>query len=175
MIMTPALRKFALTAHVTSSVSTLGAVAGFLALAVAGLASKDLQTVRAAYLAMELTAWYVIVPLVLASLVTGLVLSLGTNWGLFRHYWVLAKLLLNILVTVVLLLQLNLIGYLADIAAETTFSSADLRKLRISPVIHAAGGLLVLLVPVALSLYKPRGLTPYGWRKQHEGSTAPQR
>ncbi|TIX37119.1 MAG: hypothetical protein E5V19_08925, partial [Mesorhizobium sp.] len=103
-----------------------------------------------------MTAWYVIVPLVLVSLVTGLVQSLGTNWGLFRHYWVLAKLLLNILVTVVLLLQLNLIGYLADIAAETTFSSADLRDLRISPVIHAAGGLLVLLLPVALSLYKPR-------------------
>ncbi|PAQ09427.1 hypothetical protein [Mesorhizobium temperatum] len=175
MTMTPGLRKFALTAHITSSVGTLGAVAGFLALAVAGLASKDLQMVRAAYLAMELTAWYVIVPLVLASLVTGLVQSLGTNWGLFRHYWVLAKLLLNILVTVVLLLQLNLIGYLADIAAETTFSIADLRELRISPVIHAAGGLLVLLVPVALSLYKPRGLTPYGWRKQHEGSRAPQR
>ncbi|TIX58103.1 MAG: hypothetical protein E5V28_12495 [Mesorhizobium sp.] len=172
MTMTPGLRKFALTAHVASSVGTLGAVAGFLALAVAGLASKDLQTVRAAYLAMELTAWYVIVPLVLVSLVTGLVQSLGTNWGLFRHYWVLAKLLLNILVTVVLLLQLNLIGYLADIAAETTFSSADLRDLRISPVIHAAGGLLVLLLPVALSLYKPRGLTPYGWRKQHEGPTA---
>ncbi|RJT27718.1 hypothetical protein D3227_35755 [Mesorhizobium waimense] len=175
MTMTPGFRKFALTAHVTSSVGTLGAVAGFLALAVAGLTSTDSQVVRAAYLAMELTAWYVIVPLVLASLVTGLVQSLGTPWGLFRHYWVVAKLLLNVLVTIVLLLQLELIGYLADVSAETMLSSADLRGLRVSPVIHAAGGLLVLLVPVALSLYKPRGLTRYGWRKQHEGSTAPQR
>ncbi|MGX9177958.1 hypothetical protein [Mesorhizobium sp. BHbdii] len=173
MTMTPGLRKFALTAHITSSVGTLGAVAGFLALAVAGLASKDLQMVRAAYLAMELTAWYVIVPLVLASLVTGLVQSLGTPWGLFRHYWVVAKLLLNVLVTIVLLLQLELIGYLADVSAEAMFSSADLRGLRVSPVIHAAGGLLALLVPVVLSLYKPRGLTPYGWRKQYEGSMAP--
>jgi hypothetical protein len=175
MTMTPGLRKFALTAHVASSVGSLGAVAGFLVLAVTGLTSKDLQVVRAAYLAMELTAWYVIVPLVLASLVTGLVQSLGTPWGLFRHYWVVAKLLLNLVVTVVLLPQLEPIGYLADVAAETTFSNTDLYGLRISPVIHAAGGLLVLLVPVALSLYKPRGLTPYGWRKQHEGSTAPQR
>ncbi|RWN03590.1 MAG: hypothetical protein EOR84_00940 [Mesorhizobium sp.] len=172
MIMTPGLRKFALTAHVASSVGSLGAVAGFLVLAVAGLTSKDSQMVRAAYLAMELTAWYVIVPLVLASLVTGLVQSLGTPWGLFRHYWVVAKLLLNLVVTVVLLLQLELIGYLADVAAETKFSNTDLYGLRISPVIHAAGGLLVLLVPVALSLYKPRGLTPYGWRKQHEGPKA---
>lgn len=175
MIMTPGFRKFALTAHVASSVGTLGAVAGFLVLAVAGLASKDSQMVRAAYLPMELIAWYLIVPLVLASLVTGLVQSLGTNWGLLRHYWVVAKLLLNVLVTIVLLLQLELIGYLADVSPETLLSSADLWGLRMSSVIHAAGGLLILLVPVVLSLYKPRGLTPYGWRKQHEGSLAPHR
>ncbi|TIL34147.1 hypothetical protein [Mesorhizobium sp.] len=173
MIMTPGLRKFTLTVHVTSSVGTLGAVAGFLALAVAGLASEDSQMVRAAYPAMELTARYIVLPLVLASLLTGIVQSLGTPWGLFRHYWVLTKLLLNVLVTIVLLLQLELIGYLADVSAETKLSSADLRGLRVSPVIHAVGGLLVLLVPVALSLYKPRGLTRYGWRKQHEGSMGP--
>jgi hypothetical protein len=172
MIMAPGLRKFALTAHVISSVSTLGAVAGFLALAVAGLASKDSQMVRAAYLAMELTARYVIIPLVFASLLTGIVQSLGTPWGLFRHYWVLVKLLLNILVTIVLLLQMDGIGYVADVAAETALSDTDLLGLRRSIVTHAVGGLLVLLVPVALSLYKPRGMTRYGWRKQHERSTA---
>ncbi|TIN09041.1 hypothetical protein [Mesorhizobium sp.] len=172
MIMAPGVRKLALTAHVTSSVGTLGAVAGFLALAVAGLAAKDSQMVRAAYLAMELTAWYVILPLVIASLVTGLVQSLGTTWGLFRHYWVLAKLLLNVLVTIVLLLQMDGISYVAGVAAETTMSSTDLLGLRRSIRTHAAGGLLVLLVPVALSLYKPRGMTRYGWRKQHERSTA---
>jgi hypothetical protein len=174
MIMTPRLRKLALTAHVTCSVGSLGAVAGFLALAIAGLTSGDAQIVRAAYLAMELTVWFVVLPLVLASLLTGLVQALGTTWGLFRHYWVLAKLLLNILVTIVLLLQMELISYLARVAAETTLSPADLRGLRISPVVHAAGGLLVLLVPVALSLYKPRGMTPYGWRKQHELRTMSQ-
>ena len=103
MTMTPRLRKFALTAHVTSSVGWLGAVAGFLALAVAGLTSQDAQMVRAADLAMELTGWFVIVPLSLASLLTGLVMSLGTRWGLFRHYWVLAKLLINVFATIVLL------------------------------------------------------------------------
>lgn len=168
MIMTPSLRKFALTIHVALSVSVVGAVAGFLALAVAGLTSPDSQMVRAAYLAMDLTAWYVIVPLVFASLVTGLIQSLGTTWGLFRHWWVLAKLMVTVIVTIVLLLQLELIGYLADAAAAPTWSAADVRGPRMSPVLHAAGGLLALLVPVALSLYKPRGLTPYGWRKQHE-------
>jgi len=166
--MTPRLRKVALTAHVTSSVGMLGAIVGFLVLAVAGLTSQDARMVRAAYLAMEVTAWSVIVPLAFASLLTGLVQSMGTAWGLFRHYWVLAKLLLTVFVTIVLLLQMELISYLAAIAAETTLSSADLRRLRRSPVIHAAGGLMVLLVPVALSLYKPRGMTRYGWRKQYE-------
>ncbi len=165
MTMTPGLRKFALTAHVTSSVGWLGAVAGFLALAVAGLTSQDAQMVRAAYLAMELTAWFVIVPLAFASLLTGLVQSLGTTWGLFRHYWVLAKLLLTVLATIVLLLQMESISYIAGVAAETTLSSADLREARISLVAHAGGGLLVLLVPATLSVYKPRGMTRYGRRK----------
>jgi hypothetical protein len=172
MIMTPGVRKFALTAHVTSSVGTLGAVAGFLVLAIVGLTSTDSQMVRDAYSAMELTARYVIVPLVLASLITGLVQSLGTTWGLFRHYWVLAKLLLNVLVTIVLLLQMDGIGYVAAAAAETGLSSTDLVGLRRSILTHAVGGLLVLLVPVALSIYKPRGMTRYGWRKRHQRSAA---
>jgi hypothetical protein len=168
MTMAPRLRKFALTAHVTSSVGLLGAIAGFLALAVAGLTIQDAPMVRAAYLAMELTAWSVIVPLAFASLLTGIVQSLGTSWGLFRHYWVLVKLLLTVFATIVLLMKMQLIDYVASTAAQTTLSSGDLRPARIELIVHATGGLLVLLVPVALSLYKPRGVTPYGWRKQHE-------
>lgn len=45
--MTPRLRKLMLTAHVTCSVGSLGSVAVFLALAVAGLTSQDAQMVRA--------------------------------------------------------------------------------------------------------------------------------
>ena len=168
MKMTPSLRRFALTAHITSSVGWLGAVGAFLVLAVAGLTSQDVQTVRAAYLGMEMIAWYVIVPLAFASLLTGLVQSLGTKWGLFRNYWVVVKFVLTILATVVLLLQTGSISYLADLAAETTLSRTDLREARISLVAHAGGGLLVLLVPMVLSVYKPRGVTPYGRRKQNE-------
>ena len=105
MTMAPGLRKFALTAHIISSVGLLGAIAGFLALAVAGLTSPNDQTVRAAYLAMELIARFVIVPLAFASLLVGLIQSLGTPWGLFRHYWVLVKLLLTVFATIVLLVR----------------------------------------------------------------------
>ena len=168
MMMTPRLRKFALTAHVTSSVGWLGAVAGFLALAVAGLTSQDAHIVRAAYLATELITWFVIVPLGLASLLTGLVQSLGTTWGLFRHYWVLAKFLLTILATIVLLLHTQPISYIAGVAAETTLSSADLRGLRIQLVADAGAALLVLLVNTTLAVYKPGGMTRYGRRQDEQ-------
>ena len=174
MTMTPRLRKFALTAHIAFSVGLLGAIAGFLALAIAGLTRQDAPMVRAAYLAMELTARFVIVPLAFASLLTGLVQSLGTIWGLFRHYWVLAKLLLTVFATIVLLIKMELIGHAAQLAAGTTLSRADLRAAGLQLVVHAAGGLLVLLVPMALSVYKPQGRTRYGARKQRQLRAVPQ-
>ena len=166
MTMAPSLRKFALTAHVLSSVGLLGAIAGFLALAVTGLTSQNDQMVRAAYLAMDLIARFVILALAVASLLTGLIQSVGTPWGMFRHYWVLAKLLLTVFATIVLLVKMELIGYAARLSAET-MSRVDLRAAGIQLVIHASGGLLVLLVPAVLSVYKPPGMTRYGWRKQH--------
>src|SRR5919107_5497539 len=117
MIMAPRLRKFALAAHLTFSVGWIGAVAGYMALDVAAATSQDAQTLRACYLAMELIAWYVIVPLALASLLSGLVMSLGTKWGLFRNYWTLISLLLTIIATVVLLVETQTIGYFANAAA----------------------------------------------------------
>ncbi len=166
--MTPGLRKFALTAHVTSSVGWLGAVAGFLALAIAGLTSQDAQMVRAAYLAMELTAWFVIVPLSLASPLTGLVMSLGTTWGLFRHYWVLIKLLITVFATILLLVHMQPVGHMARVVAETTLAKGELGGLRIQLVADAGAAALALLVATILSVYKPRGMTPFGWRKHHE-------
>jgi hypothetical protein len=169
MTMTPRIRKLALTAHVTSSVGWLGAVASFLAIAVAGLASEDVQIVRAASLAMELTGWFVLLPLALASLLTGLIQSLGTSWGLFRHYWVLFKLMINVFATIVLLLYMQTLGSLGDLAAQTTLSSNDLRALQSpSPVLHAAAALLLLLVATVLAVYKPRGMTRYGQRRLRE-------
>ena len=168
MTMTPALRKLTLTTHVAVSVGWLGALAVFLAHAIASMFSQDEQMVRAASLAMGLTAWFVILPLSLASLITGLVQALGTAWGLFRHYWVLFKLLLTAVATGVLLLKLGPISYLADATAERAYSSVDLVGLRTSILVHALGGLLVLLAAVTLAVYKPQGMTWYGVRKLRE-------
>lgn len=168
LTMTPSLRKFALTAHITSSVGLLGSIASFLVLAVAGLNSQDAQIIRAAYLAMDLVARFIIVPLAFASLLTGLIQSLGTPWGLFRHYWVLAKLLLTAFATTVLLAKFQLIDHAAQLAATIILPRTNLHTVGLELAVHAAGGLLVLLVPAVLSIYKPRGLTPYGQWKQHE-------
>jgi hypothetical protein len=153
MRMAPPLRQLVLTAHIACSVGWLGAVAGFLALAVAGLVSQSPLTVRAFDLAMALTGWFVIVPLCLASLLTGLVQALGTAWGLFRHYWVLFKLLMNVMATIVLLLFMQTTG-------GGTIEASP------APVLHAGAALLLLLVATTLSVYKPHALTPYGARKR---------
>ena len=124
--MSPRLRKLALTAHIASSVGWLGAIAIFLGLAVAALTIEDAAKVRAAYLAMQLTTWSVLVPLALASLVTGIVQALGSSWGLFRHYWIVVKLLITLVATAVLLMYTQTIAGIAAVAERTT----DLAELR---------------------------------------------
>lgn len=94
-------------------------------------------------------------------------MSLGTRWGLFRHYWVLISLLLTVIATAVLLAETRTISYLAGIAADPATAVDDLRALE-STLVHSVSGLVVLLVIMWLNVYKPRGLTPYGWRKQQE-------
>jgi hypothetical protein len=66
-----------------------------------------------------------------------------------------------------LLLETRTIGYFAHVAADPTTSSDDLGALG-STLVHSVGGLVVLLVNMWLNVYKPQGLTPYGWRKQNE-------
>lgn len=171
MTMTPRLRKLALTAHITASVGWLGAVAAFLALAIAGLTSGDVQLVRSVYLAMPLMTWYAIVPLCLAALISGLVSSLGTEWGLFRYYWIVVKLAITVISTIIFLIHTQPIHLLATAAATMVFD-ANLRRMQIQMVVAAGAAVVVLVVLTALSVYKPRGLTPYGWRKQYQQRTA---
>ena len=172
MIMSPSLRKFVLTVHLTFSVGWIGAVVAYLALGITAVTTRDAQTVRAAWIAMELTGWYAIVPLALASLLTGLVMSLGTKWGLFRHYWVLISFGLTVFATTILLLHMPDVSAMAAVAREA--DAAHLAGGLGGDLFHPVIGLLVLLVIQILNVYKPRGLTPYGWRKQQEQRTVSQ-
>jgi hypothetical protein len=163
--MKPGVRKFALSAHLTFSIGWIGAVLAYLALGVAAATSQDVQTVRAAWTAMELTGWYVIVPMALASLLTGVVMALGTKWGLFRHYWILISFALTVFATVILLLHMPTVSSMAEMAQEA--EGATLESLG-GDLGHPGIGLVVLLVIQVLNMYKPPGVTGYGWRKQQE-------
>lgn len=166
-------RKLALTLHVTASVGWFGAVASFLVLAIVGVTAAEPERIRGAYVAMELVGWYAIVPSSLASLATGLIQSLGTKWGLFRHYWVVIKLLLNVLATLVLLAHMTAVGRVARAALDRPLAAGDLHGIRIQLIADAAAALAVVLLAIVLSIYKPKGLTRYGWRKQQaEGDTS---
>jgi DMSO/TMAO reductase YedYZ heme-binding membrane subunit len=155
------LRRLVLTLHVATSVGWLGAVIAYLALDIGAAAGTDVPTVRAAYVAMGLIVTYVIVPLALTSVAVGIVNALGTPWGLARHYWVLVKFLMTLLGTAVLLIEAPQVRAMADAAASGT----DPRSLPGS-LPHSVGGLVVLVLATVLSVYKPRGLTRYGWRRQ---------
>ena len=162
--MPPPLRKAALVAHVGSAVGWIGAVAVSLALAAAGLIADDGQIVRAVYLTLDVVGWYALVPFSVASLVTGLIQGLGTAWGVLRHYWVVVKLVMNLIATGVLLLYTQTLAALADRARAATSTVDDLRSP--SPVVHGAAAIALLLVALVLSVYKPRGLTKHGQRRR---------
>lgn len=163
MAMAPKIRKFMLVSHITFSVSWIGAVVCFLVFAISGLNNTDAQVLSSNYYAMNLIAQFVIVPLAFATLISGIVQGLGTNWGLIQHYWVVAKLSITVVSTVVLLLKLRLINELAS--AGLDIGNPLFSQARLELIVHAAGGILLLIIATVLSVYKPKGLTTYGRKK----------
>ena len=169
MALSPGLRKLVLTAHLTASIGWIGALIAYLALGLAAVTTSEPQTVRAAWIAMELTGWYVIVPLAIGALVTGLVISLGTAWGLFRHYWVVISLVLTLFSTIILVLHMPSVSSTVEFVKQA--DDATLIGGLGGDLFHPTLGFVILLAITALNVYKPRGLTPYGWRKQQEERT----
>jgi hypothetical protein len=165
-MMTPALRRFTFTTHITSSIGWVGATVAFLALAVMGFVSDDPVKVRGAYLLMAPAAWCVLVPLAHASLLSGIVLSLGTTWGLFRYYWVVLKLGMTAFATVMLLIYMGTFRQMAGVAADPV---VDLEVVRnASPIVHAILALVLLVAATVLGVYKPFGTTAHGQRRLQE-------
>lgn len=165
-MMTPALRRFTFTTHITSSVGWVGAALAFLALAVIGFTSDDPVKVRGAYLLMAPAAWFVLVPLAHASLHSGIVLSLGTPWGLFRHYWVVLKLCITVFATVILLIYMGTFREMAGVAADPVVDLTAVRNA--SPIVHSILALVLLVAATVLGVYKPFGTTSYGERRLEE-------
>lgn len=162
-------RRTALITHIAASVGWMGAIVASLALAIAALVSADAQTVRSAYVALDILGRYVMVPFAFAALIGGILQSLISKWGLFRHYWVIYKLLITIFTTAVLLVYLRTLALLADLARDATLAVGTLESLHTPTVVlHASVALVFLLVATALAVYKPQGMTAYGRRKERE-------
>ena len=156
MMFSNQVRKLILFLHVSTSVALMGAVASFLVLAIGGDSSPNSETQKAYYVAMNIIAQLVVLPLSILSLVVGIISSLGTPWGLVRFYWVIAKLILTTITVIVLLLQMHPISQLAEIATTRNLMPDDL-GLQIRIIVHAGGGLGVLVVIMVFSIWKPRG------------------
>ncbi|WMJ71631.1 hypothetical protein RCC89_00370 [Cytophagaceae bacterium ABcell3] len=151
------IKKPILVSHITFSVGWLGSVITFLVLAVTGLTTLDNQLSRSAIVAMNINVWFVIVPLCFLSLITGLVLALGTKWGLFRHYWITVKLLLTVGMTFLLLTHLQPISELANVASEASFANSDYTNELLTIIAEAGGAILTLVGVITISIYKPWG------------------
>jgi hypothetical protein len=156
--MTSGLRKLGLTVHIIVSVGWVGAVAAFLALSIGALAG-DATVSRGAYLAMNVVGRCVLLPLSVGALLSGVVQSLATKWRLFKHYWVLVKLVLTVFATAALFLhQFTAVAESAQLAAEAVPSTLALRQLGLQLRGDAGLALLVLLTVTVIAVYKPWGL-----------------
>lgn len=154
-LLSPSARKTWLLAHVTLSVGWLGAGTANAALAAHALlapASPDLTPIQA-HQAIHLIDLWVVIPAAFGSLATGIVVSVFTRWGLFLHWWVIAKLVLTLAVIAVSTVA---IGRWIEISIATHQSST---AVTLAPAITTAatGNLLAFLTMTALSIYKPRG------------------
>lgn len=166
MTLGPRWRRLLLAFHLGCSVGWIGAVCAYLTLAFAVPATRDPATVQAAWTGMELVGWYAIVPLAVTSWATGVLLASTTHWGLARHYWVLISLGGTTVLTTVLIFHMPDVSAQAEMARSA--SPAELAQMG-SDIAHAAIGLVLLIGILVLNVYKPRGLTRYGWRKTARG------
>jgi hypothetical protein len=176
--MSPSVRKAALSVHLTVSVGWIGAVIAYLVLSATAMTAEEAQTVRASWIAMDLLGWYVIVPLAVTSFLTGVLMALGTRWGLFRHYWVVFSFVLTTFAGVILVLHMPDISQLAAVARNADAAGSDglnahlSGRLREGDWLHPGLGLIVLLIVQVMNLYKPPGLTRYGRRSQRRERAA---
>ncbi|MFJ9692761.1 DUF2269 domain-containing protein [Kitasatospora sp. NPDC101183] len=159
--LSPAARKYAVIAHIVSSVGWLGLMLCLLTLGATGLLTDSADTLRSAYRAMPLLGDVLVLPLSLLALLTGLVLSLGTPWGLFRYRWVAVKFWLTLAAATAsifaLTTRLHEAARLAARHPTGTIADMDLGFTRYNVVIIPSIALTVYVTCVVLSVLKPSG------------------
>ncbi|MFG2826578.1 DUF2269 domain-containing protein [Streptomyces sp. NPDC048434] len=152
-------RRALLVLHVAVSVSWLGLTVGLLTLSITGYTTGSPDMAGVAYRAMKIFGDWLVLPVALVSLVSGLVLSLRTAWGLARHRWVYVKFWLTLIT--VLLSVFSLRPGINQLAAE---AAAGTPTPDINLVVAPAVATATYLFITAISVLKPWGLTQRGSR-----------
>lgn len=161
-------RRALLVLHVAVSVGWLGLTVGLLALSITGYTADSPEMAGVAYQAMKIFGDWLVLPVALASLVSGLVLSLRTAWGLARYRWVYAKFWLT-LVTV-LLSVFSLRPGINRLAAE---AAAGTPRPEVGLLVAPAVATATYLFITAISVLKPWGPTKRGSRlREAQSATA---
>ena len=85
--------------HILTSVGLFGMTIVSVALAtIVSATSSDPAIPRAVLQILDTVDLVLLPPIALGALVSGVVLSIGTHWGLFNHVWIVTKLVLTIAV-----------------------------------------------------------------------------
>jgi hypothetical protein len=153
-------RRALLVVHVAASAAWLGLTLGLLALALTAATTESAPMIEAACRSMKVFTDWLVIPVALLTLLSGLVLSLGTKWGLARHHWVLTKFWLT-LVTITASVFALRPG--VNAAVETVASGsppADPLDLVMGPVVSFSAYVFMTVI----SVLKPWGLTRRGRR-----------
>ncbi|MCE7988771.1 MAG: hypothetical protein DYG89_47050 [Caldilinea sp. CFX5] len=159
--LSPALRKLFLTLHVGVSVSWLGACGAMLILSLIGMLTEDVELRHAAYAFMHIFDLALVIPLVVLSISSGLLVSLGTPWGLFQYWWVVIKLLISLGIVGFATVQENFwVRGLAEQTAQNRAAALGSVPLNLSVCMVAF--FAALWIATVLSIYKPWGRTQWG-------------
>jgi len=158
------VRSSLLTVHVAASAGWLGLDGALVVLEIIGLNSADPALRTGISVAMAAIACWVLIPLVFASLSTGLILGLGTSWGLARHWWLVAKsVIAAVLAATGVVLMLPRLSQLLAGEGEPI----QLRTLALRSV-----ALVLLLLATGISVVKPWGKTRLSWSHKTQAATA---
>lgn len=147
-------RKFVLTLHVGTSVGWLGAALAMLILTITAMVTTEPEIRHAAYTFMHINDLAMMIPLGYSAFITGILLALGTNWGLFKYYWIVVKLVLTTLI-LIFAGVFTQVWVREAITVTTDGGSAD--ALGIYLLVNAISFSVVFWTTTTLSTYKPWG------------------
>jgi hypothetical protein len=151
------VRKTVLVLHLLSSAAWIGIDVIVAILVLTGWLNEDPAARALAYQALgTFVAWPMLLA-ALACLITGVVLGLGTPWGLIRYWWVAVKLVLNVamcvLVAFVLTPALDAVRQFGEALTANPGATGDVSSLFFPPAVS----LTLLTFATLLSVFKPWG------------------